>query len=72
MKKLATDSLKMSDDEYRRLREENNQDWVINELQRRSLEKRISFTNLTALRESLMKNQTLATRTHFEWQPSEV
>ena len=72
MRKLAIDSLKIPDDEYQRLREEHNQDWVIDELQRRFLEKGISATNLRTLRESLKRNQTVATRTHFEWQPSKV
>jgi len=72
LKKLAVDSLKMTDDEYRHLREEHNQDWVINELQRRSLEKGLAAYNLGVLRESLLRDQSVATRTHLEWQPAEV
>ncbi|KAJ7385694.1 hypothetical protein OS493_013722 [Desmophyllum pertusum] len=72
LKKLALDSLKMSADEYRQLREEHNQDWVIDELQRRSLEKGLAaFNNLRFLRESLLKDQTIASKTHQEWQPPE-
>ena len=59
-------------DEYRHLREEHNQDGAIDELQRRSLEKGLTTHNLRALRESLLKDQTIASRTHHEWQPPEV
>ena len=62
----------MSADEYKQLREEHNQDWVIDELERRSLEKGLAAYNLRALRESLMKDQSAASRTHQEWQPPEV
>ncbi|KAJ7385705.1 hypothetical protein OS493_013734 [Desmophyllum pertusum] len=72
LKKLALDSLKMTADEYRQLREEHNQDWVIDELQRRSLEKGLAAYNLRSLRESLLKDQTIASRTHQGWQPPEV
>ena len=72
MKKTATDSLKMADNEYRQLREEHDQDWVIEEIQQRSLEKGLAAYNLKALRESLLRDQTIASRTHHEWQPPEV
>ena len=72
LEKLALDSLKMAADEYRQLREEHNQDGAIDELQRRSLEKGLTTHNLKALRESLLRNQTIASRTHHEWQPPEV
>ena len=62
----------MTADEYRQLREEHNQDWVIDELQRRSLEKGLAAYNLRSLRESLLKDQTIASRTHQVWQPPEV
>ena len=72
MRKFAIDLLKIPDDEYQRLREEHNQDWVIDELQRRSLENGIAGPNLRTLRDSLSRNQTVATRTYLEWQPPEV
>ena len=72
MRKLAVDSLKIPDDEYQRLREEHSQDWVIDELQRRLLENGIAAPNFKTLRESLMRDQTVATRTYLEWQPPEV
>lgn len=62
----------MAADEYRQLREEHNQDGAIDELQRRSLEKGLTTYNLKALRESLLRDQTIASRTHHEWQPPEV
>ena len=62
----------MTGDEYRHLREEHNQERVINELQRRSLEKGLAAYNLSVLRESLLRDQSVATRTHHEWQPAEV
>jgi len=72
MQKLALDSLKMGADEYRQLREEHNEDGALDELQRRSLEKGLTSYNLKALRESLLRDQTIASRTHHEWQPPEV
>ena len=72
MKKLALDSLKMTANEYQQLREEHNQDEAIEELQRRSLEKGLTAYNLKALRESLLNDQTIASRTHHKWQPPEV
>lgn len=70
--KLAIDSLKMEADEYRILREEHNQDGVIDELQRRSLEKGLTSYNLRALREALLENLSVSSRTFKEWQPAEV
>lgn len=72
MTKLAVDSLKMQTDEFKNLREEHNQDWVIDELQRRSLEKGLPSYNLRAPREVLLKNQSISYRTFKEWQPAEV
>ena len=62
----------MEADEYRHLREEHNQDGAIDKLQRMSLEKGLTIHNLKALRESLLRDQTIASRTHHEWQPPEV
>ena len=62
----------MTVDEYRHLREEHNQEWAINELQRRSLEKGLAAYKLNVLKESLLRDQSVATRTHHEWQPAEV
>ena len=72
LKKLAINSLKMTADEYQHLREEHPQDWVMNELQRKSAEKGLASYNLWALKESLLRDQCIATRTHHEWQPTEV
>lgn len=70
--KLAVDTLKMTADEYKHLREKQTQDEVMDELQRRSLEKGVASYNLRALRQALFINQRVSTRTHYEWQPSEV
>lgn len=70
--KLAVDSLKMDADEYKQLREEHTQDWVMEELQKRSFEKGIAAYSLRALREALLRNQSIANRTHQEWQPPQV
>ena len=70
--KLAVDSLKMEADEYKHLREEHNQDWIIDELQRRSREKGLPDYNLRALRDALLKNLSIANRTFQEWQPPQV
>ena len=72
MRGLAIDSMKISPDEYQHLRQEHDQDWIVYELQKRSLEMGITAYNLADLRESLLKDQILATRSHHEWQPSEV
>ena len=69
---MAVDSLKMDADEYKHLRERNTQDWIIEELQRRSFEKGIASHDLRALREALLKNQSVSHRTHQEWQPAKV
>ena len=70
--KLAVDSLKINADEYKQLRESHPQDWIIEELQKRSLEKGIASYSLTALREALLRNQSISDRTHQEWQPPQV
>ncbi|KAL9968892.1 hypothetical protein ACROYT_G021036 [Oculina patagonica] len=70
--KLAVDSLKMDAEEYKHLRKRNTQDWIIEELQKRSLEKGLASYNLKALREALLRNQSVSNRTHQEWQPPEV
>ena len=62
----------MTDDEYKHLREKYNQDQVIDELQKMSLEKGIATYNLRALREALLMNLKVSSRTHQEWQPPEV
>lgn len=70
--KLAVESLKMDEDEYKHLREEHNQGWIIDELQRRSREKGLPDYSLRALREALLKNLSIANRTFQEWQPPQV
>jgi len=70
--KLAVDSLKMDAEEYKQLRETHTQDWIIEELQKRSFEKGIATYSLRALREALLRNQSIADRTHREWQPPQV
>lgn len=72
MEKLAVDSLKMSVDEYRQMRETHSQDWTVDELQKRSLTKGLTTYDLRTLRDALLRNQTIANRTHQEWQPAEV
>ena len=72
MERLAVDALKMTTDEYQLLREEHNQDWIVAELQRRSLEKGLHSYNLKALKESLLRDNKISGRTYFEWQPPEV
>ncbi|KAL9968891.1 hypothetical protein ACROYT_G021035 [Oculina patagonica] len=72
LRKLAIDSINMDADEYKHLREQNTQDWIIDELQRRSLEKGLVSYDLRALREALLKNQSVSSRTHHEWQPPKV
>ena len=72
LEKLAVDSIKMEADEYKNLREEHTQDWIIDELQERSFEKGLAAYNLRALRDALLRNQSIANRTFHEWQPPEV
>ncbi|PFX28735.1 uncharacterized protein LOC111325863 [Stylophora pistillata] len=72
LEKLAVDSLKMNVDEYREMKERHSQDWIIDELQKRSLTRGLTTYNLRTLKEALLRNQTLANRTHQEWQPAEV
>ena len=62
----------MDEDEYKHLRQEHNQGWIIDELQRRSREKGLPGYSLRALREALIKNLTIANRTFQEWQPPQV
>ena len=70
--KMAVDSLKIGAEEYQQLREQHDQGWVINELQRKSLEKGLPGYNLNDLRESILRDQSVTSRTHLEWQPPEV
>lgn len=69
---MAVDTLKMDANEYKHLMEEHTQDWIIDELQKRSFEKGLASYDLRALREALQKNQSIANRTHQEWQPPKV
>lgn len=62
----------MNVDEYKQIRDTHTQDWIIDELQKRSLTKGLTTYNLRTLREALLRNQTFANRTHQEWQPAEV
>ena len=54
------------------MRDERSQEWVIDEIQKRCQEKGLAFSSIRSLKESLQKDQTVAARTHSEWQPSEV
>ena len=72
LKKLAVNSLKMTMEEYEHLREDCNQECTIDELQNRSLEKGLSLYNLKALKDSLLRDQEIASRAHQAWQPPEV
>ena len=54
------------------MREENTKEWIIEELEKRGFEKGLANLNLRTLRESLLKDQIVASRTHVEWQPAEV
>ena len=62
----------MTMEEYEHLRENCNQEWIIDELQKRSLEKGLTFYNLRALKDSLLRDQEIASRTHQAWQPPKV
>ena len=62
----------MEEDECKHLKEEHNQDWIIDELQRKSREKGLPDYSLRALREALLKNLSIANRTFKEWQPPQV
>ena len=62
----------MTSDEYHHMREENTKEWIIEELEKRAFEKGVANFNLRTLRESLLKDQIVASRTHVEWQPAEV
>lgn len=70
--KLAVDSLKMEAEEFKNLREMHTQDWVIDELERRSFEQGLANYNLRALRNALLANYRVSVRTFKEWQPAEV
>ena len=70
--KLAVDSLKLEAEEFKNLREMHTQDWVIDELERRSFEKGLANYNLRALRNALLANHRVSFRTFKEWQPAEV
>ena len=62
----------MTSDEYQQLTRGHNQDWIIDELQKRSLERGLVSYNLRTLLESLQKDQIFASKTHNEWGPPEV
>ena len=62
----------MTSDEYHKMREENTEEWIVDELEKRGLENGLAIHNLRTLRESLRKDQIVASRTHLEWQPPEV
>ena len=62
----------MTSDEYHKMREENTKEWIVDELEKRGLERSLAIYNLRTLRESLLKDQMVASRTHLQWQPAEV
>ena len=62
----------MTSDEYHKMREENTKEWIVDELEKRGLERGLAIHNLRTLRESLLKDQMVASRTHLQWQPAEV
>ena len=62
----------MTSDEYHTMPEENTKEWIVDELEKRGLERALPIYNLRKLRESLLKDQIVAGRTHLEWQPAEV
>ena len=62
----------MALEEYEQMRDERGQEWVIDEIQKRCQEKGLTVSNIRSLKESLQNDQTVAARTHSEWQPSEV
>ena len=62
----------MTSDEYQNMREENTKEWIVDELEKRGLERGLAIYDLRTLRESLLKDQIIASRTHLEWQPAEV
>ena len=62
----------MTSDEYQQLTRGHNQDWIIDELEKRSLERGLVSYNLRTLLESLQKDQIFASKTHNEWGPPEV
>ena len=59
----------MTTDEYHNMREENTKEWIIEELEKRGFEKGLANFNLRTLRESLLKDQVVASRTHVECSP---
>jgi len=62
----------MTSDEYHKMREENTKEWIVDELEKRGLERGLAVHSLRTLRESLLKDQMVASWTHLEWQPAEV
>lgn len=69
---LAINTLKITADKYRELREEHTQDWIIVEVQKKASEEGRAVYNLTSLRESLRRDDSIATKGFNEWQPPKV
>ena len=69
---LAINTLEIAADKYRQMREEHTQDWIIDEIQKKALEEGRAVYDLTSLRESLRRDDSIATKGFREWQPPKV
>ena len=74
LEKLATDNLKMTSEEYESLAltQKHDQRWIMDQLHQRSLALNVPIHNLENLYQSLLQDHRVATRTHRDWEPSEV
>ena len=70
--KLATENLRMTNEEYEALTQKCNQRLVMDHLEQRSIALSVPIYNLQALYQSLLQDHMVASRTHRDWEPAEV
>ena len=69
---MAVNSLSMSTEEYKHLREGETLDNTMQCLQQIALDKRIPLHDLRELRASVSHDNHVATQKHREWKPPQV
>lgn len=62
----------MTTEEYKALKQRNNQHGIIEHLHERSRTFNAPIHDLEALYQSLVYDQSVASRTHNDWKPAEV
>jgi len=72
MEKMCTRMMKISTEEYRKMRDELGHDGVEEEMKKKSAEQNVPLIDMNQLYQSLLHDQELSQQTHDQWIPPEV